>query len=591
MKIVSQLQNTEPNAGTKSTATLDSVTDFRDALATAKAGTTLVHGTNRKADKAQTADQKKKTLLADPSTSNSNIELFPTPKAPSLPPTQVASTVSSQTVLQSEANPTAFPSVGDITASAPSNAYAAQSLNSTSLVDSADPGATIANVDSPTTPAKPYENATAVDKQQSDLRSLVLQPDQSLLADLTAAAAPSFGSFHPDALSPVQIADDSKMSCVTSSSTAAGAHDSSPPAVYTTAVVTASIIAASISLPGLISNSEAEPASNEPTRQSRDRDKAADAPGDVALAQIVSAAIDQATLATPGVRELSGNGVSAQTTLPVLTGISPILKSVGTNAKNTPPLQVAAAAKSKPKSPSSEVRDSGDDDKISAVEPTNVTEEIASLAKTLEVTATPSHSAGDLSGASNALSLQQSAPTSFSAPDHSLQTTQIAGSQIEAKVPSASGNAPVDSQAMQGVTSAQLTQSMGSSEMKLGMQSAEFGNISITTSLNRQAISAQISIDHSELGRALAVHLPAIEEKLGSAYGVQAKVELRESYNPASSSDSGYSNQGQQSRDRRQSEQGGTTVAAGAMFERTAGLSRLTATSLSASDSRLDIRI
>jgi hypothetical protein len=78
------------------------------------------------------------------------------------------------------------------------------------------------------------------------------------------------------------------------------------------------------------------------------------------------------------------------------------------------------------------------------------------------------------------------------------------------------------------VHSAQIIQAMHQSEMRMGMNSAEFGNISITTSVTHQTLSAQISLDHAELSRALAIHLPSIEEKLGSAYGLQARVEVRD---------------------------------------------------------------
>ncbi len=98
-----------------------------------------------------------------------------------------------------------------------------------------------------------------------------------------------------------------------------------------------------------------------------------------------------------------------------------------------------------------------------------------------------------------------------------------------------------------GASSAQLIQSAGQTEMRLGMHSAEFGNISISTSVSHQTISAQISLDHSELGRALAVHLPAIEAKLGSAYGLEASVQLRhESAASRAATDSGQTGGGQE---------------------------------------------
>lgn len=177
------------------------------------------------------------------------------------------------------------------------------------------------------------------------------------------------------------------------------------------------------------------------------------------------------------------------------------------------------------------------------------------------------------------------------ASSHTPQTSQSVSSSEASAVQTLPAQAPQETLATQGVSSAQLIQSMRSSEMKLGMQSAEFGSISINTSLNHQALSAQISFDHLELGKALAVHLPAIEEKLGSAYGVQAKVELRDSNNPSSSNESGYSNSGQQSKEQRQSQGAAPALAQGGMFGRITPTAVSTTVSPTASASRLDIRI
>ncbi len=114
-------------------------------------------------------------------------------------------------------------------------------------------------------------------------------------------------------------------------------------------------------------------------------------------------------------------------------------------------------------------------------------------------------------------------------------------------VAAGSTDSSADPAALAGASSAQLIQSAGQTEMRLGMHSAEFGNISISTSVSHQAISAQISLDHSELGRALAVHLPAIEEKLGAAYGLHARVQVRdEGAASRSAADSGQQGGGSQ---------------------------------------------
>lgn len=178
----------------------------------------------------------------------------------------------------------------------------------------------------------------------------------------------------------------------------------------------------------------------------------------------------------------------------------------------------------------------------------------------------------------------------------------IAATSAAAAVPKTSGNSDVapspmpvasaeSAQVAHALSGAQLIQSAHSSEMKLGMQSAEFGNISISTSLNHQALSAQISIDHSALGHALSTHLPAIEEKLGSAYGVQAKVELRDTGARSSANNAG-SDAGQNSQSRSGTPGRSTGQASGwKVGSVNSTISSPTLSSSNSSSARLDIRI
>jgi hypothetical protein len=133
------------------------------------------------------------------------------------------------------------------------------------------------------------------------------------------------------------------------------------------------------------------------------------------------------------------------------------------------------------------------------------------------------------------------------------------------------------------LSGARLIQSVHQAEMKLGMNSAEFGNISISTSVTHQALSAQISLDHSELSRVLAAHLPAMEERLGNAYGLQARVEVRDG------GTAGQSSTSQQSGDGRQKQQ--RSGGAGASSSALSGAAARTTSILAADASRLDIRI
>lgn len=138
------------------------------------------------------------------------------------------------------------------------------------------------------------------------------------------------------------------------------------------------------------------------------------------------------------------------------------------------------------------------------------------------------------------------------------------------------------------VSSAQLIQSIRHSEMRLGMQSDEFGSMSISTSLGRQSLSAQISTEHSELSRALAVHLPAIEQKLSTAYGVAAKVEVNSGN--LSQSTSTDTSSGQQRQSERQQ---GSSSRSNGTLPSTVMVMPVTTSSYPADtiSSRLDIRV
>jgi hypothetical protein len=62
--------------------------------------------------------------------------------------------------------------------------------------------------------------------------------------------------------------------------------------------------------------------------------------------------------------------------------------------------------------------------------------------------------------------------------------------------------------------SAKLLERMGQSEVRLGIQAGEFGNIDIRTSMSHDRVTAEISVEHADLGRALAAELPSLQNKL-----------------------------------------------------------------------------
>jgi hypothetical protein len=139
---------------------------------------------------------------------------------------------------------------------------------------------------------------------------------------------------------------------------------------------------------------------------------------------------------------------------------------------------------------------------------------------------------------------QSTTTTQMNTPDHTvaaaaraLNTTIASPAQIASTLKDAAGHAAVNKenatpasvplpQAAPIINTAKLVQSMGQSEMRVGMRSDEFGNISISTSSTRDSISAQISLDHGELAKALAAHLPQFHERLGVHQAMDVRIDL-----------------------------------------------------------------
>jgi len=96
-----------------------------------------------------------------------------------------------------------------------------------------------------------------------------------------------------------------------------------------------------------------------------------------------------------------------------------------------------------------------------------------------------------------------------------------------------------------GINTAKLLQTMSESEMHVGMHSAEFGNISIRTSVSQQQMVAQISVDHSDLSQAISAHVSSAQTKLGDEHGIHALIEVN-NQGASSSGDSGHSSQREQ---------------------------------------------
>ncbi len=95
------------------------------------------------------------------------------------------------------------------------------------------------------------------------------------------------------------------------------------------------------------------------------------------------------------------------------------------------------------------------------------------------------------------------------------------------------------------INSAKLIQALGQTEMRVGMHTSDFGDISIRTSVSQQQMQAQISVDHSELSQTIAAHISSVQTKLGDEHGIQASIQI-DNQGSSQSSDSEQFSQKQQ---------------------------------------------
>ena len=141
----------------------------------------------------------------------------------------------------------------------------------------------------------------------------------------------------------------------------------------------------------------------------------------------------------------------------------------------------------------------------------------------------------------------QSAPQAPASSASAAQQTQIVsthGTQHDSFASHVSSDAPVDTTRASersaqpemnetlpsaGINTANVIQKMNETEMRVGMHSAEFGEISIRTSVSQQQMLTQISVDHGDLGKAISAHIPTLESKLGGELGIRATVQVSES--------------------------------------------------------------
>jgi len=79
------------------------------------------------------------------------------------------------------------------------------------------------------------------------------------------------------------------------------------------------------------------------------------------------------------------------------------------------------------------------------------------------------------------------------------------------------------------VNAAKLVQNLSQSELRLGMQSREFGSVDIRTSVARHVFSAQISIEHGDVARNLTSELPALMDRLADQQVLVGNIQVHNS--------------------------------------------------------------
>jgi hypothetical protein len=128
-------------------------------------------------------------------------------------------------------------------------------------------------------------------------------------------------------------------------------------------------------------------------------------------------------------------------------------------------------------------------------------------------------------------SVSQALPVSTTAASHEVATT--AGS-LHDGVHQTIDRGAMNSSALDGdevtpatgINGAKLVQTMSETEMRVGLHSNEFGSISIRTSVSQQQMLAQISLDHSDLSRAISAHVASVQTKLGNDYGLNTLIQV-----------------------------------------------------------------
>jgi flagellar hook-length control protein FliK len=153
--------------------------------------------------------------------------------------------------------------------------------------------------------------------------------------------------------------------------------------------------------------------------------------------------------------------------------------------------------------------------------------------QTSDSSAMPTTKAGDVSVSSPLVGTQAAhgVVSGNDAPGASARADAHAGEALQSPV---AGNADIDARVQAAATyansllhSARLVERMGQTELRVGIQTGEFGNVDIRTSMVRNQFTAQISVERGELGKVLAAELPSLQNRLSEHRLPMANITLQ----------------------------------------------------------------
>lgn len=223
--------------------------------------------------------------------------------------------------------------------------------------------------------------------------------------------------------------------------------------------------------------------------------------------------------------------------------------------------------------------------------------------KTGDQGSTPSGNQDQAAQSGPAVSAPAAASNHVATPDMSahLQTVRTAmadshaataGADSTGKLQESRADTPDPDPA--AVNSARLIQRVNDSEIRVAMRSSDFGNISVSTLASRDAISAQIAVDHGDLAKTIAAHLPEMQARLGGNQPFEVRISSSQQFAGGLGNESGGAQQDTGNGRNNGRQAGQTHGGAYAANQREGAAMPVAAAAISSSSqghARLDIRV